>query len=79
MDDIKDRLLWRADNAGDGFHSDMIYRDALRCIEALDKRIEALEAALRELDSMVSALDAGELELYQVGDFIDAMLAGEKK
>jgi hypothetical protein len=36
MTDIKDRLRWRADSVGDGFHSDLIYRDALRYIEKLE-------------------------------------------
>jgi DNA repair ATPase RecN len=43
------------------------------------KRIEQLEAALRKLDDMVCELDAGNLQLFEVGDFIDAALAGEKK
>jgi hypothetical protein len=42
-------------------------------------RIEQLEAALRKLDDMVCELDAGNLQLFEVGDFIDAALAGEKK
>ena len=45
--------------------------------EAAD-RIEALEKALRKLDDMIYELDAGGLDLYEVGDFIDAAL-GEKK
>jgi hypothetical protein len=45
--------------------------------EAAD-RIEQLEAALRKLDDMIYELDAGDLDLYEVGDFIDAAL-GEKK
>jgi len=45
--------------------------------EAAD-RIEQLEAALRKLDDMIYELDAGNLDLYEVGDFIDAAL-GEKK
>ena len=45
MTDIKDRLRWRADSVGDGFHSDLIYRDALRYIEKL-------EAALLEIDTI---------------------------
>jgi hypothetical protein len=45
--------------------------------EAAD-RIEQLEAALRKLDGMIYELDAGDLDLYEVGDFIDAAL-GEKK
>ena len=47
------------------------------CQEAAD-RIEQLEAALRKLDDMIYELDAGDLDLYEVGDFIDAAL-GEKK
>jgi len=46
-------------------------------VEAAD-RIEQLEAALRKLDDMIYELDAGDLDLYEVGDFIDAAL-GEKK
>jgi hypothetical protein len=51
----------------------------LECV-ALDAadRIEALEKALRKLDDMIYELDAGGLDLYEVGDFIDAAL-GEKK
>lgn len=49
MNDIRDRLLWRADSAGDGFHSDMIYRDALRYIDLLQIEIERLRAALRAI------------------------------
>lgn len=41
--------------------------------DALD-RVEYLENALRQLDDMISKLDAGELELYEVGDFIDDTL-----
>lgn len=44
--------------------------------EAAD-RIEQLEAALRKLDNMILELDAGDLSAYEVGDFIDAALAGE--
>ena len=42
MNDIRDRLLWRADSAGDGFHSDMIYRDALKYIDMLQIEIKRL-------------------------------------
>jgi len=42
-------------------------------------RIEQLEAALRKLDDMILELDAGDLDVYEVGDFIDTALAGEKK
>ena len=45
--------------------------------EAAD-RIEKLEAALRKLDDMIWELDAGDLDLYEVVDFIDAAL-GEKE
>lgn len=45
---------------------------------AMTDRIEALKAALRKLDDMIYELDAGDLDLYEVGDFIDAAL-GEKK
>jgi hypothetical protein len=51
--------------------------DYATAIEAAD-RIEQLEAALRKLDDMIYELDAGDLDLYEVGDFIDAAL-GEKK
>ena len=47
-------------------------------IDVLKARIEALEKALRKLDDMIYELDAGDLDLYEVGDFIDAAL-GEKK
>ena len=45
--------------------------------EAAD-RIEQLEAALRKLDDMICELDAGDLALFEVGDFIDAALEGKK-
>lgn len=59
MNDIKDRLLWRADSAGDGFHSDMIYRDALRYIDMLQIEIERLRAALG--DARSGAVDASKI------------------
>lgn len=43
------------------------------------KRINELEAALRKLDDMVCELDAGNLQLFEVGDFIDAAIAGDKQ
>lgn len=75
---MTDDLVKRVRRIGIGSELGATTRDRTTAQEAAD-RIETLEAALRELDSMVSALDAGELELYQVGDFIDAALAGEKK
>jgi hypothetical protein len=47
-------------------------------INSAADRIEKLRAALRKLDDMIYELDAGDLDLYEVGDFIDAAL-GEKK
>ena len=47
-------------------------------MDAAADRIEELEAALRNLDDMIYELDAGNLDLYEVGDFIDAAL-GEKR
>ena len=44
MTDIKDRLRWRADSVGDGFHSDLIYRDALRYIEKLEAALAHIYA-----------------------------------
>lgn len=49
-----------------------------RLVDA-QKRIQQLEEALRKLDDMILELDAGDLDLYEVGDFIDAALAGGKK
>ena len=60
MNDIRDRLLWRADSVGDGFHSDMIYRDALRYIDMLQIEIERLQAALNA-DAQTLRLHLGEM------------------
>jgi hypothetical protein len=56
----------------------VLFPEFSKDINAAADRIEQLEAALRKLDDMIYELDAGNLDLYEVGDFIDAAL-GEKK
>ncbi len=74
MDDLVKELRNPKGTSGSDFNASYWFGLANKAAD----RIEQLKAALRKLDDMIYELDAGDLDLYEVGDFIDAAL-GEKK